>query len=125
MKLDFDLTTWGGIAAIVMFLVSALKWALPKVVGGREPFASIVFGVALAIGAHLSHAMVLKPGLEGWIQTIIGGIAAGIAAQVGHDKAMNPLLSLFGAKKEGGNPSGNEDTKGKNGGDDAKEGGPK
>jgi hypothetical protein len=119
MKLDFDLTSWGGIAALAMFLVSSLKWALPKLVGNREPIFSVCFGILLAVGAHLSHAMIFKSGLEGWIQTIIGGLAAGIAAQVGHDKAMNPLLSFFGAKKDDAAPAPDqkkEDGDGKKGG---------
>jgi len=92
---DFDLTSWAGISASIMVLVSLLKWGLPKLVTKREPVISMGFGVVLGIASLLSHAMIFKAGAAGWVQAVAGGLTAGLLAQIGHDKALNPIKRLF------------------------------
>lgn len=92
---DFDLTSWAGISASIMILVSLLKWGIPKWVTNREPILSMGLGVVLGIASLLSHAMIFKGGAAGWVQAVAGGLSAGLLAQIGHDKALNPLKQLF------------------------------
>ena len=92
---DFDLTSWAGISASIMVLVSLLKWGLPKLVTNREPVISMGLGIILGVSSLLSHAMIFKTGAAGWVQAVAGGLTAGLLAQIGHDKALNPLKQMF------------------------------
>jgi len=100
MKFDFDLTSWAGISAAALVVVSILKISIRKVIDGREEVTSIIVGAALGVAALLSHTMTFQPGLHGWIQAVLGGVSAGLAAGVAHDKGWNPLVKMFSREKK-------------------------
>lgn len=97
--MEFDLTTWAGISAATLMIVSLLKVFAKKIVDGREELTSGLVGLVLGIAALTSHTMAFAPGASGWLQAIVGGLSAGVAAGVGHDKLWNPVLSAIGMKK--------------------------
>lgn len=97
--MNFDITTWAGISAATLIVVSSLKIVARKIITGHEEVAAGLVGLVLGIAALTSHAMTFQPGIYGWIQAVVGGITAGAAAGVGHDKLLNPVMnSLFASK---------------------------
>lgn len=90
--MEFDLTTLGGVLALTVLLVNIGKVSFPKLFADREALASLVIGELLAVVSHAAGMLAPDGGLKGWVTVIIGGLLAGGAAQVAHDKIVNPLI---------------------------------
>jgi len=87
------LASYLGIVAGVAFLVSGFKWAMKKLVEGREPFWAI--GLTFVLG---TLAKLTMPGVYGantvqaWGLHEVILLFAAVGAQQFHDKIMNPLM---------------------------------
>jgi len=90
--MNFDLTSWAGLTAMILATVSGLKKAFPTWVNGKEEFLAIVLGIVLGLAAKATGALSTPAGAQGWIYAALGGVAAGLSAQVAHDKLLNPLI---------------------------------
>jgi hypothetical protein len=89
--MNFDLTTFAGLTAAVLALVSAIKAGWPTWTAGREPRLALATGLLFGLAAHVAQPALFAAGLNGWIAAALQGIGAGIAAQVAHDKALNVI----------------------------------
>lgn len=89
--MNFDLTTFSGLTIAILACVSAIKAGWPTWAAGREPRLALLLGLIFGAAAHLIHPASFSPGLEGWVAATLQGCAAGIAAQVAHDKGLNVL----------------------------------
>jgi len=112
MNLQFDITTWAGISAATLLVVSSLKIIARKLIDGHEEVAAGLVGLVLGIASLTTHAMTFQPGTLGWIQAIVGGITAGAAAGVGHDKLLNPVMRAIFPVKSGTVTTGASNTAG-------------
>ena len=96
---NFDLSSWAGIAALTVALVSAVKSGWKGWASGKEPKLAMVLALVLTLTAHATGAMAFAAGARGWVDAVIGGILAGVAAQVGHDYLLDPVLASKEEKK--------------------------
>ena len=91
MQQAFELTSVAGAVLVVLTLVSGIKAGWPAWTEGKEARLSLALGLLVAVAAKLTHAMFPDPGVVGWVQTVVGGLAIGIGAQLAHDKALNAM----------------------------------
>jgi hypothetical protein len=89
--MTFDLTTFAGLVAAVLACVSAIKTGWPTWTAGREPRLALAIGLLFGLAARVVHPASFSLGLEGWLAASLQGLAAGIGAQVAHDKGLNVL----------------------------------
>lgn len=72
----------------VLFTISALKRGFPTWIAGKEEFLAMVLPVAFTIIAKVLGAFKVTD----WVTALIAAIGAGLAAQVLHDKVVNPVV---------------------------------
>lgn len=85
--MEFDLTSWVGVSAVVVAIVGTLKKFLPNL-KGRESLVALVLGVALA-----SVAKAAGWGWSdlNWVELVLAGLSSGVGGGLIHDKVTNPL----------------------------------
>jgi len=84
--MQFDLTTFAGVAAATTGLIGAAKNLFPKWVTGREPMLALVLGLGLTA---LSKTLGWGFAATGWLEMVIAGVGAGVGAGLIHDKVIN------------------------------------
>lgn len=87
-ELQFDLTTWVGISAVVTALVGIVKRFLPNV-AGYESIVALALGVALASVAKAAGWGWTQ---LNWVELILAGLTSGVGSGLIHDKVTNPVL---------------------------------
>lgn len=89
--MEFDLTTWSGVAALALALVSLGKKLLPDLIstGARAQLLALALGVLLAVASKASGLGFLE---LSWLELVLSGLTAGIGSGVAHDKVLGPLL---------------------------------
>lgn len=85
--MNFDLTTWTGIAAVVTTIIGGLKKFVPWV-SGKEALVALVLGLGLAAVAKVSG---LGWSELTWVQLVVAGLSSGVGAGLIHDKVVNPV----------------------------------
>ena len=85
---QFDLTTWVGISAVVTAIVGIVKRFLPNL-KGFEPVVALVLGVALA---SLAKAAGWGWTELNWVELVLAGLTSGVGSGLIHDKVTNPVL---------------------------------
>ena len=92
---QINLTTLSGVAAFTTAAIGGIKTMFPAWVDKKEPMLALAIPVLVVFLAKVTGAGF---GQEGWVNAINGALAAGLGAQVFHDKVVNPVM---GAKSEG------------------------
>lgn len=102
--MNVDLTTLAGMSALVLGVISAVKFAWPAWTEEKEPRLAIVLGLVVGVVARLARPGAFPAGVEGWVAAIVQGLTAAMTAGVAHDKLLNPI------KKGPDVPKGNDDS---------------
>lgn len=84
--MDFDLTSFAGIAAATTAAVTGLRRAFPQL-QGREELMALVIPLALGVVAKLGGAFEAMQ----WGNFVTMLLLSGLTAQVGHDKLVVPV----------------------------------
>jgi hypothetical protein len=86
-----DLYSFGGLAIVVPLLVGGLKTFLAKWVTGKEPAVALILTYIIGLAAKFSAPKTAFPG-SSWLGLIVGLFFVALAAQLVHDKFVNPVL---------------------------------
>lgn len=78
-----------GISAIVLAVVGGLKALFSEWVKGKEPVLALVAAYALTLAAKLSGILD-----AGWVTVSYAPILIAVAAQLGHDKVLDPVVKM-------------------------------
>lgn len=86
--MDFDITTFAGIAAATTAAIQGLKQLLPDQMGGKEKLVALVLPLSFGIVAKLTGAF----GTQEWVQFVLSLVMAGLTSQVAYDKVVSGLV---------------------------------
>ena len=86
---EIDAKVFAMLSAFTAAVVGAVKKAFPAWTNGKEELLAIVIPMALVV--LLKLAGVFKG--TGWDTAVVASIGMGLAAGLGHDKIVNPLMA--------------------------------
>jgi len=92
---NFDLATLAGIATATTAAVGGLKMMLPKWTKGKEAILSLAIPIVLGVIAKATGSYADS----NWVNFITMIVLGGMAAQIAHDKVINPVRTTLKLKK--------------------------
>lgn len=84
-----DAKVFAMLSAFTAAVIGAVKKAFPKWTDGKEELLAVV--IPLVLVTLLKIAGVFKE--TGWDSAVVAAIGMGLAAGIGHDKIVNPLMA--------------------------------
>ena len=94
MELGMDLTTFAGLAAATMLVISLLKQVAYKLVKGREMWLALLLPVAFGVAMKATGEAFAD---VGWVNLVIASVMASFGAHMGHDKMLPLAKGLWNA----------------------------
>lgn len=89
--IDFDLSTFAGIAMAVMMAVQGLKKMFPAFMVGKEEGVAMLLPLVLGVISKLSGSFAELD----WSNFVILLLLSGMTSQIAHDKMLNPLADAM------------------------------
>ena len=94
-SMDLNLTTFAGLAAATMLLISMMKHVAYNLVKGYEMVLALMLPMAFAIAMKATGEGFVD---VGWVHLIVASVMASMGAGLGHDKLVPVAKSLLGGK---------------------------
>jgi len=99
------LASYGGIAGLVVLLVSGLKAVLKAKVDGKEPVMSVILTYVLGCSAKFGLPGVYGGNdLKSWSLHLVILLVVAVGAKGIHDGVLNAFIKKEEAKKDGEEP---------------------
>ncbi|MGE5664696.1 MAG: hypothetical protein ACM31I_10235 [Deltaproteobacteria bacterium] len=88
---SFDVTTYTGIAAIVIALIGGAKKMFKTWVDGKEPHLGLAITMILGIVAKLAVAGAFDK--VNWVNHVVALLITAAGAKIGHDYFVNQIIA--------------------------------